>query len=185
MKDFSNPKTIKPLDTSRHDPLPFPGVCPTRWLIKMMWDPRPLSVVTRRGSASIRHTRSFVYNGKPSPNIARKVLSILNSRASRFWIFEYDRGGVIACTALPAHGPVNNLNVHNWNSAIYKFYYPWNTGTYFIAPWASQIYNRVRLTFRNKKFVVYSSVSAAGLAGSMKLQEHKTWLERENMKLGK
>lgn len=150
---------------------PFPGLYPTRWEI---WAKYHL--------VSLRTPeRKFYYLGKPNSLIAARFQWILrNSAVIKAKAVEFDRGGALAFgeTGLPQM----ELAVVDWCNQ-FRFYYPWlSRRTQLITFWTRRI-DRVQVTFQGRPCILYCT--DPDTITPEHWQEHKTWLDGQNLRLGK
>lgn len=141
-------------------PKSFPGRFPTRWRIVFKY---------QEG----KRKRVWRYFGKPDRRIADKLNRMCNKLKGTAWTMEGDKNGVIQQGYCRTPSPYVPMAMY---SNVARFYYPWNLyDNMVISNWGGQGFGRMQITFKGKKWVVYSRVQRAA---DDTLGAHKKWLEK-------
>lgn len=174
-------RTGEQVDLARLNPMPFPGLYPTRWKIKFdYYKGRKLNRYTENWKPDGR----WEYEGKPNSVIAQRMYVLMAGCSGRLAAVEYDCGGPIAMANMIT--PRGELNVLGANS-LFHFYDPWNAQVNgrMISPWRAgrgSVMNRARMHWQGKTWVVYTPFNREYPCPGSYLEVYKQWLEKQNLK---
>lgn len=165
-----------PFDTYRRDPKPFPGLHPTRWVVRLKWGPVSNKRAKRYRAKPPEFPRTLNYLGKPTQKLAQFCASVLSTCRSQLEFLEFDKGGTIIWSGTvkgPAKLPASRMQAET----IVQFYYPFLIRNLTFSNWASSLarMDRIPMVFKGKKFVVYSQNRAPSPES---VEDHREWLEK-------
>jgi hypothetical protein len=157
------------INWSQRPAIPFPGKHPIRWYA---WYEYGLG----------GKLRTWTYRGKPSKQVAQQITHLLKKYAGNFMLVEFDKGGVVSLSR--GIGPTNrDISVHDWNSYLYRLYYPLNTMSgYILRHWLGP--ELVKTRFKHDKHTwgcyLETNMKADRLLKDPTmikvLEDHKKWL---------
>jgi hypothetical protein len=162
------------LGTPERAPIPFPGIYPTRWDIRVGYRTRR---ILTRNPKNQEEEKIFAYFGKPNRMIARRLREIAANYYGTALVMEGDRGGNFqeALCGIPVLR--GGMVVHNWNHPVMKFYYPFTDGDgAIITQWGDRLFNRARLKWNGRIWTVYSPDKVQQMS---KIRDHKQWLSMQ------